>query len=175
MNNESWLVIFEGPDKTGKSSIIDCFRKMTDYKHTVIDRAFISSAVYNIKFNRKYDSLYYIEQLKQISSKVKVLIVLCVANVDVIKDRIKKSPIKNEYISCNDDKKLTKEIEEDLGRFKTLTEFCKSWCDTLIIDTSYSSIDKSAKDIFNYIENGSRYLEKYIMGKGNYYDIEKII
>ena len=168
MDNESWLIIFEGPDKTGKSSIIDYFRKMTDFKHVVIDRAFISSAVYNIKFGRNYNCLHYIEQLKQISSKVKVLIVLCIADIDVIKDRIKKSPIKNEYISCNDDKKLTKEIEEDLSRFKTLTEFCKSWCDTLIVDTSNSSIEKSSKEIFDYINTHTP--------KGdNYYDIKKII
>lgn len=148
--NESWLVIFEGADKTGKSSIIDCFRKATDFKHTVIDRAFISSAAYNIKFNRNYDSLYYIDQLKQISSKVKVLIVLCTADVDVIKDRVKNSTVK-EYISCHNDRELTKEIEDDLNRFKFLTELCKTWCDTITIDTSHSTIEKSAKDIYDYI------------------------
>ena len=149
--NESWLVIFEGADKTGKSSIIECFRKATNFKHTVIDRAFISSAVYNIKFNRNYDSLYYIDQLRQISSNVKVLIVLCTADVDVIKDRVKNSTVKNEYISCHNDKDLTKEIEDDLNRFKFLTELCGNWCDTITIDTSHATIEKSTREIFDYI------------------------
>ena len=47
------FIIFEGADKTGKSTLIKKLNEVTDYKHWVLDRGIISSIVYNDIYKRK--------------------------------------------------------------------------------------------------------------------------
>lgn len=47
MNSKPDLVILEGPDKAGKSTIYQAFRKATDYQPLVIDRFIGSNIVYD--------------------------------------------------------------------------------------------------------------------------------
>lgn len=47
------FIIFEGADKTGKSTLIKRLNEATDYKHWVLDRGIISSIVYNDIYKRK--------------------------------------------------------------------------------------------------------------------------
>ena len=46
------LIIFEGMDKTGKTSLINEFNKRTNFKHIVLDRGAISSYVYDAIYER---------------------------------------------------------------------------------------------------------------------------
>jgi len=47
------VVIFEGMDKTGKTTLKEEFNKRTNFIHYVVDRGPISNIVYNNLFNRE--------------------------------------------------------------------------------------------------------------------------
>jgi len=47
------IVIFEGPDKVGKTTLLNKYRKATDYQVYTIDRFFASGGVYDLLFGRK--------------------------------------------------------------------------------------------------------------------------
>ena len=151
--NKPWLVIFEGIDKSGKSSIINEFRKLTNYRHTVIDRAFISSAVYNIKFDRKDSSIDYLLQLVEISKIVNTLIVICTADVDCIIKRARLSS-KFDYINKENNEELSKEIQRDNNLFLAFSKIGKYH--TLILDTTDQRADEQALFISKYINELDR-------------------
>lgn len=63
------FIMFEGVDKSGKSTLVKKLNEVTDYKHWVLDRGIISSIVYNDIYNRKNEKMYfeYLEKLKALN------------------------------------------------------------------------------------------------------------
>lgn len=55
---KSTIIIFEGADKTGKTTLINKFNKQTNFKYLVLDRFTISSRVYNHFFSRNREEYY---------------------------------------------------------------------------------------------------------------------
>lgn len=47
------VIIFEGIDKTGKTSLIEALHKATDYKHIIVDRFAATAYAYGTLRNRK--------------------------------------------------------------------------------------------------------------------------
>ena len=81
-----YIVIFDGPDKTGKSTLKDAFNKATNYLHFVIDRGPLSNLVYNTIFNRNHD-IDYSKMINHLSS-FNHLIVLCSAPENLVNERL---------------------------------------------------------------------------------------
>ena len=46
------ILIFEGADKVGKTTLIKAFHKLTNYKYPIIDRFTGTTWVYDKLFNR---------------------------------------------------------------------------------------------------------------------------
>lgn len=77
------VVIFEGVDKSGKSTLVAEFNKATNYKYLVLDRFLISSLVYDEAFER--DGSRYYEELCRAFGKlddVAFIVVLCECSVE---------------------------------------------------------------------------------------------
>lgn len=84
------LIIFEGVDKSGKSTLINEFNKDTNFSFVVIDRLTISSKVYDELFSRNnYD--YYDNVEMEIAKNFNVLIVYCDAPNNIIEERLMKA------------------------------------------------------------------------------------
>lgn len=149
-NNKSWLVIFEGQDETGKSSIAREFNKLSKFMHTVVDRGFISTSAYSIKFGRG-NALDPLISLVKIAKHINVLIVLCTSSVDCIKKRLKTSE-KQDYISL-DDESLINEIIEDRVVFDTCSSLCSDNCFILKLKTDDCDPIERATKVVEFIKS----------------------
>ena len=72
------LVIFEGADRTGKTTAKLMFNKSSKYKHLVADRLFYSNWVYS-KLRRKIlevDRSSFITSCKQVSDVIPIIFIL---------------------------------------------------------------------------------------------------
>lgn len=80
------LIIFEGADKTGKTTLLRKLLKETNYKHVVYDRGPISQIVFDICFGRITDPQLF----NVVGSLVlgKNLLVLCQSNKEDIEARL---------------------------------------------------------------------------------------
>lgn len=80
------LIIFEGMDKAGKTTLIRELNKRTDFEHIVLDRGVISSYVYNDIYSRDKREGYnfFVDMIKTQPH----LIFLCVASKDTIERRL---------------------------------------------------------------------------------------
>jgi hypothetical protein len=72
-----YQVIFEGPDRVGKTTLKQNFEKITNFKYVTIDRALLTGMVYTEKFDRP-PVTYDFEQYKY------VIIVLLTADSNEI-------------------------------------------------------------------------------------------
>lgn len=81
------IIIFEGVDKSGKTTLLNKFNKETNFKYWVMDRSIISSLVYNELFKRK-DEEYYIDILETMLENFDILFIYCYADIKDIKQRL---------------------------------------------------------------------------------------
>lgn len=70
------VIIFEGVDKSGKTTLLNMFNKATNFGYVVLDRFTTSSKVYNTLFNRDRRE-YYNEVEQSFLKAFNVLIVYC--------------------------------------------------------------------------------------------------
>lgn len=153
-------------DRSGKTTFLRAFNKATEYRHTVIDRAFISTIMYSLKFHRDYSPTDYFEQLKLISGTMKVLIVYCTCSTQTIHKRVKATKEKD-YIAKDKDSLLL-EIDRDKSRFNTIIDLLPEGINVITIDTD-KSVELCIDDVLQYIN-------KYEQDEQNYRnDLERTI
>lgn len=134
------LIIFEGVDKTGKSTLLKEVLKRTNYKHIVYDRGPVSQIIYSYLFDRDLDSsIYYVTSTLR---NLKNLIVLCVADCDIIEQRLKDA---------------NEELPEQLKDIKTVQKMFEAESyilgfNVLRVDTTSASIDECVEMILNKIK-----------------------
>lgn len=84
------IIIFEGPDCSGKTTLKRAFEKDTNYKHLCIDRMFVTSLVYNKIFDRNIIyNVKILEDLKKFSREFDVIFVYMSTTVSTTWRRIK--------------------------------------------------------------------------------------
>lgn len=82
------LIIFEGVDKSGKTTLKDKFNKETDFGYVVLDRLTTSSKVYNNLFCR--DRLEYYNRFEDsLKMTFNVLVVLCECDTNLVIERLR--------------------------------------------------------------------------------------
>ena len=155
MKQDKTVLIFEGPDKSGKDTLIDILRFECP-EVTTVNRQFISDEVYAKKFNRgiylnvpidiylAYWSNYY-------KNFANTAIVLCIADVNTLVQRC---------LSANDPlcksksiEQVHKELENDLEAFKKTTNKYKDMFKILIVDTSKASTEACFNQIKDFIND----------------------
>lgn len=129
------IIIFDGMDKVGKTTLIHALDKATNYEHIIIDRGPNSYLVYDALYDRpyKFDHLRTEMDLRNTSH----LVVYCTASAADIKDRLRKTgeEFPSEQGSIEE---VSKKFDESLNN---------SNLNTLYIDTSFIGVDKSVEKI----------------------------
>lgn len=132
-SNKPILIVFEGIDKSGKTTLISEFNKSNDFEYVVLDRFIISSMVYDIVFKRgKYDELYNFFQI--LSEHLRIVVVYCYAKPDEIRYRMYKTRelLPDELLKINNIEYLFRQTIIDLHR--------KCNFETINLDTSENNI-----------------------------------
>lgn len=90
MEGKPILIIFEGVDKSGKTTLKDKFNKETDFGYVVLDRLTTSSKVYNNLFCR--DRIDYYNKFEDsLKMTFNVLVVLCECDTNLVIERLRKA------------------------------------------------------------------------------------
>lgn len=135
------LIIFEGVDKSGKTTIKDRFNKKTNFGYVVLDRLTTSSKIYNKFFGR--DRLNYYNEIERGMVKAfNVLIVLCECDTEIISQRLSNA---NEELpeQLKDIDKVKKAFEEEVDR---------SFANYVVIDTTSRDVDGCVEDIITRVK-----------------------
>ena len=134
------LIIFEGADKTGKTTIRDRFNKKTNFGYVVLDRLTTSSKIYNELFGR--DRLGYYKTIEDAMIKAfNVLVVLCECDTEIILERLRNA---NEELpeQLRNVDKVKKAFREEVER---------SFINYVVIDTTNKEIDECVDSIITRV------------------------
>ena len=134
------LIIFEGVDKTGKTTIRDRFNKKTNFGYVVLDRLTTSSKIYNEFFER--DRLDYYKTIEDAMIKAfNVLVVLCECDTEIILERLRNA---NEELP-----EQLRNIDEVKKAFREEVE--RSFINYVVIDTTNKEIDECVDSIITRV------------------------
>lgn len=89
-SNDDFVIIFEGCDRAGKSTLLGMANKATNFKYWVLDRSPISSLVYDSVYCRG-NAKYIQKTLKSLRMNFNILVVYIYADEDKILDRAYKT------------------------------------------------------------------------------------
>lgn len=134
------LIVFEGVDKSGKTTLKDKFNKRTNFNYVVLDRLTTSSKIYNNFFGRNRIE-YYEEFEKTVLKNFNLLVVLCECNTKIITKRLEKA-----------NEKLPEQLK-DIDKVKTafVEEVEKSFTNYIVINTE-NQIDECIDVIIERIK-----------------------
>jgi len=88
------VIVFEGPDASGKDVLRNVFMQRTSYAHTAVTRFGLSQLVYSAYFKRPLWTVplqrrAYVDMLKKFTRVVKPLTVFTYATQDAVDARVK--------------------------------------------------------------------------------------
>lgn len=137
------IIVFEGQDKVGKTTIASEFNKATGFRYLVLDRLTTSSFVYTEAFGRGSEMMEYFKEVHEaFRDNFTVVQVLLVSNeVDILK-RLHDAG-----------ERLPKELADiDKIQSKFLKFSKESGFNLVIIDTSTVSIDEAVDVVIDSID-----------------------
>lgn len=134
------ILIFEGMDKTGKTTLIHEINKITKFKPLIIDRGTIGYSVYDYIYKRGRSEYY--SNLESQMLNVNHLVVYCKCDKELIEKRLKQ---------CNEQfPKEQKSIEYVLNLYD---EFIgKSKMNILELDTGKYTIEECVNKILERMD-----------------------
>ena len=135
------IIIFEGLDGSGKTTLIKYFNEMTGWKHFCIDRFIGSGIVYDEQTSRrnKEKLLYTVEASMNHIIDADIYVIFTYCNIDILKDRLeKKDDIINEFI-----------LQEQFSLFNKYCE--RTPFKVLRLDTGKYSLPDCVKQIRQFI------------------------
>ena len=139
-------VIFEGLDKTGKTTLEWEFLKATNFKHVIIDRGPAGYLAFNriLKRGTKEGNESFIKQAKQVAEAKDVLVVYCYANEDVV----------NERLAAHNEKQLQSSYDYHFMQkvYHSNVKHLYNEERTLMLDTSDKTIDECIKLILEKLK-----------------------
>jgi len=142
MKDKPKLIILEGPDKVGKTTIYQLYRKATNYGPLIIDRFIGSNFSYDMFFSRKH----YIKNYSQLEKDLMktfdcYLIYLFCSDYTVLRERMSNA---GEDISYST---RTKEGIEYLQNIFNVYFLQSKFKHTIRIDTSIFTIKETLEEI----------------------------
>ncbi|MFZ5932528.1 MAG: hypothetical protein ACOYT7_00360 [Patescibacteria group bacterium] len=138
------ILAFEGPDKSGKSTLIREVNKATDYKFLCIDRFTGSAWVYDRLTERRDRTEELSRAEEELSNLDNVLVLTILLNCDPekLKERITGG-------LTNDDL-ATEHLEEAIKLYKEYSESIAR-LPVIIIDTSNRTVDETVQEIIERV------------------------
>lgn len=137
------IIVFEGADKTGKTTLINRFNKQTNFKYLVLDRFTISSKVYNEYFSRNREEYY--KNIENIfCNSFNVLLIYCYCSESDNKKRL----IDNGEvlpINIKDYKDVNAKFLENI--------FNSNYKKYLLVDTTLHNVKDCVSKIISFVED----------------------
>jgi thymidylate kinase len=88
MESKPKLIIFEGPDKSGKSTLFQMYRRATKYSPLAIERFTGSNYVYDKHYRRSSNLDLYLNKEEEVQAIFDCYLILLLAPVEVLRERI---------------------------------------------------------------------------------------
>ena len=133
------IVIFEGVDKSGKTSIMAEFNRLTNFKYLTVDRLWVSQIGYAMKYKRPVS----IVSISKTIPDTKVYIVYVTAKDSVIQKRIIKA--RHPHVDVHKDKTFLRAALSMFVHYPNIT--------ILEYDTSFTEPTQIASQIIKEIYN----------------------
>jgi len=136
-------IIFEGVDKSGKTSLMKEFNKVSNFKHVCIDRAYISHYIYGIDRNSEVDNLVRLSVLMNTMNNIPGLVIVYVEASEECID-----------LRCLQSNEPKFNIRADLERFSTVIDATKMLCPEvpiITINTSLHHVETCASSLLETI------------------------
>jgi len=138
------ILAFEGPDKSGKSTLIKEINKVTNYKFLCIDRFTGSAWVYDRLTGRRDRTEELSRTEEELSNLENVLVLTILLNCDPEK---LKGRVASEFTHTD----LTaQQLEEAIRLYKEYAEGVAR-LPVIIVDTSDRSIDETVREIIERV------------------------
>ena len=131
------LIIFEGPDKVGKSTIYQAYRRATNYGPLCIDRFLTSNEVYDDFYDRDHYADYP-AIMAELEELFEVHQICLICDEDELLTRIEKE---EEGVNMP---RAKNNMRKTLRQFQTATS-CPS--NSYIVDTTYRSVEEVVNEI----------------------------
>ena len=140
--------IFEGLDKSGKTTLEWAFLRATNFKHNVVDRGPVGYLVFDKVFNRTTEEgdREFIRQATAMNKSNDFFVVYCTVDADIAAQRLKEN---NEECPYNY-KEVQKFFDENIEKY-----YSKDI--VLRVDTGKKTVDECAEDIVNWFGGTFRY------------------
>lgn len=139
------LIILEGVDKTGKSSVYQAFRKMTDYGPLVIDRFLGSNYAYDFFWKRNHHIKDYGYRERLLNNIFDVYLIYLVCDENELNKRLKKGKEDYNFAPIKRIRMVDKlfYLYFNLSNFKNKT----------IINTSKTTPEETSELIVKFMED----------------------
>jgi len=139
------ILAFEGPDKSGKSTLIRKLNEATQYRFLCIDRFTGSAWVYDKLFKRRNRASYIIKTEEELNhlKETRVINILLKCNPDVLRKRIE-----------SEDEHRDLRIKQLLSVISLYDTYSKKIArlPTIEVDTSTKTVDETVQEILAKIE-----------------------
>ena len=145
------ILLLEGCDKTGKTTLHKNIHEATDYKHVIFERGFASGFVYNTIMGRSETNLEYYLKYDRLLSPY-VLLIYLYADPETLKVRFEKE--NEDFISSD-------KINEILFTYQYYFNF--SYCNRILIDTSRNSKEEACNQVISFIKQYENNSDKYFI------------
>ena len=140
------FVIFEGPDKSGKSTLFQAFRRRTKYQPLAIERFTGSNFVYDKFYNRPGTLELYLEQELYIQEVFNCYLVVLLPDDEVLEERILNEEVgKDKEIALANYSKIGL-LFEDYYYNKT------NFTNKMIMNTGRLSVEEAVDQICHFID-----------------------
>lgn len=146
------LIILEGMDKSGKSTLKKLINKATNYNYIVVDRFTTSGKVYAFLYGEQKENNIYLNHLEEVTANnFDVLEVLCEAPLYLISARLKREARENRtgtvmpLDKIMEHKSLFNEYAKK-SKYDTIfinTDASPSVCLAMVLNAIHDKVDKS--------------------------------
>jgi thymidylate kinase len=140
------LLIFEGLDKVGKSTLIQEVHKLTDYKYLTIDRFAATAFAYGELYKRKIDYDMYVQTMHDLAIAFDVKVIFVFAKKNIWWDRMKSAG--ETSLSFDQYESLMSFFKKFFAR---VTSKAGSSIEIIRVDTTSETPSGSARGILNAI------------------------
>jgi len=141
------VIIFDGPDKAGKSTLKAMLDKHTRFFHWTIDRGPLSHLVYNIAYDRTHQN-FHVDNITNIMGQA--ILVYVIADEDVLAQRIANSP---------NEPKI--DLKRDLSLFSVvMNATLHLWKGGLQLDTTDKTEEESLSELIRKLNQLEEVMSK---------------
>lgn len=140
MNYKYDIIIWEGLDRSGKTSTKKAFEELTNYKFICVDRMYITAICYEKIKNRNNNLNYYREQFEKLQSVFKVLVIyIRMSDTEIIKKRLVDE--KEKVLQTKEVDSLTEIFDEEIKKINKKNVYI------LEMDEKFEPFEKAKKII----------------------------